>query len=57
MFSKYFKKKQQLVIKLIKLKNIQLEQIPEEVSKWTKNEFLHWYFLLEGLATVFQHFQ
>ena len=33
MFSKYFKKKPQLVIKLIKLKNIQLEQIPEEVSK------------------------
>ena len=42
MFSKHFKKKAQLVIKLIKLKNIQLEKITEEVSKSTKNELIHW---------------
>ena len=42
MFSKHVKKKPQLVIKLTKLKNIQLEKISEAVSKSIKNEVRHW---------------
>ena len=42
MFSKHAKKKPQLVIKLTKLKNIQLEKISEAASKSINNELLHW---------------
>ena len=42
MFSKHVKKKKPwLVIKLTKLKNIQLEKISEAVSKSIENELLH----------------
>ena len=41
MFSKHVKKKPQLVIELTKLRNIQLVEILEEVSKSIKHELLH----------------
>ena len=42
MFSKHVKKKLRLIIKLAKLKNIQLEKILEAASKSIKNGLFHW---------------
>ena len=56
MFSKHVKEKPQLVIKLMKLTNIQLEESSGAVSKSIQNELLHWQFSLVSLATVFLAF-
>ena len=53
MFSKNVKRKPQLVIKLTKLRNIQLEKISKAVSKSIKNELIPCNFSLVSLATVF----
>ena len=53
MFSKHVKNNARLVIKLTKLKNIQLENLLETVSKSIKNKLFHWQFSLVSLTTAF----